>query len=502
MKHAPPLRFLSLALVLPLLSGALLSCSDKPAENEETPTVQPEQEILSPTAEPETEPNLYEDALNALTVRKYDGRAFNILTRTNVMFELVSEELTGEVTNDAVFNRNKLVEESFDIAISAFEGGNWDGVSDKLRASVTAGDFLYNLIAQVDFKTYAIVGYGSCGNWLDIPVLELDKPWWTTAANNEATINGRLFTMTGDFCVTNILYGNVIFYNAPLCENYGIMPASLQDMVFEKKWTFDRFASLTADVYEDSNGNSSKDADDLYGVILSPCAHCDEWLTAFHQPLTEASEAGVIEVVMFTDKTVSALEKVLALYYENTGTYNPGAWTEESVVFPMFASNHALFTTGILNNARTSFAGMENDFGVLPFPMWDEEQNAYYTVASDQFTVLAYPINTPETDYEYLGTITEALSLVSKRDVVPAFYDSALKNRYSMDANTAKIIDIIMDGRLFEFSFQYGNDIEIPYIFRNQIINRSPDIMSAWKSKQKIVTKTLARIAKYYGLEG
>ncbi len=168
----------------------------------------------------------------------------------------------------------------------------------------------------------------------------------------------------------------------------------------------------------------------------------------------------------------------------------------------MFVSDHALFTTGILNDARTSFAGMESDFGVLPFPMWDEEQDGYYTVASDQFTVLAYPINTPESDYEYLGTITEVLSVVSKRDVVPAFYDSALKNRYSMDANTAKIIDIIMDGRLFEFSFPYGNEIELPYIFRNQIIGNSANIMSYYSSKQKLIGRMLQKIGKYYGLEG
>jgi hypothetical protein len=137
----------------------------------------------------------------------------------------------------------------------------------------------------------------------------------------------------------------------------------------------------------------------------------------------------------------------------------------------------------------------------MPFPMWDEAQDTYYTVASDQFTVLAFPVNTPEEDYPFLGTVTEEMGILSKRDVVPAFYDSALKNRYSMDANTAKIIDLIMDGRLFEFSFQYGNDIEVPYIFRNQIINNSTDIMSAWRGKEKLVTKKLAKIAEYYGLK-
>ena len=496
-------KLLSLLLAAMLILPVFSACSES-AENtgDETPV---QSAGNSPESPAETEPetvDLYDGALAALDSTGYDGRAFNILTRTNEMFEMVSEELTGEITNDAVFNRNKYVEDTYDVVIEAFAAGNWDNVTDKMHASVIAGDYLYNLVGQVDFKTYAIVGNGSCGNWMDVPAIDLESPWWLSDANKDATINGRLYSMTGDFCLTNILYGFVFFYNANLCENRGIPASSLQDMVFEKAWTFDAFNSLVADVYEDSNGDSIKDADDLYGVVLSPAAHCDEWLIAFDQPLTQFTDDGTIEVAMFTDKTVSALEKMLRLYYENTGTYNPGAWQETKVGLPMFVSDHALFTTGYLNDARTTFTDMTSDYGVLPFPKWDEAQDAYYTVAGDQFTVLAFPINTPESDYGYLGTITEALCILSKRDVVPAFYDSALKNRYSMDANTAKIIDLIMDGRVFEFSFQYGNEIEIPYMFRNQIIANSPDIMSAWQSKQKAINKSLQKIAKYYDLEG
>ena len=159
------------------------------------------------------------------------------------------------------------------------------------------------------------------------------------------------------------------------------------------------------------------------------------------------------------------------------------------------------FTLGVFNDARTKLAAMEDDFGVLPYPMWDEAQGAYYTGANDQFTVLVFPIDTPETDYEYLGTILEALAIESARTVRPAFYNSALKNRYSMDANTAQIIDIIMDGRRFDFSFQYGNDILVPYMFRNQIIAKSNDIVSTYEKSQKTIETKLAAIAGYYGLE-
>ena len=70
-----------------------------------------------------------------------------------------------------------------------------------------------------------------------------------------------------------------------------------------------------------------------------------------------------------------------------------------------------------------------------------------------------------------------------------------------MDANTAQIIDIIMDGRRFDFSFQYGNDILVPYMFRNQIIAQSNDIVSTYEKSQKAIETKLSAIAGYYGLE-
>ncbi len=167
----------------------------------------------------------------------------------------------------------------------------------------------------------------------------------------------------------------------------------------------------------------------------------------------------------------------------------------------MLVNRNAIFTLGIFNDARTKLAAMEDDFGILPYPMWDEAQGTYYTGANDQFTVMVFPIDTQETDYEYLGTILESLAIESARTVRPAFYNSALKNRYSMDANTAKIIDLIMEGRRFDFSFQYGNDILVPYMFRNQIIAKSNDLVSVYEKSQKTIETKLAVIAGYYGLE-
>ena len=317
--------------------------------------------------------------------------------------------------------------------------------------------------------------------------------------NDAATINGKLYTAAGDIAVTSILYSDCMFFNAALAEENGMSAEALQDTVFNKGWTIDYFNALVADLYTDVNGDGVKDESDFYGFATSPGNPSNGWLTAFDQAIVDVGKDGKITINLLSDKTISALEKMNRIHWEEQGVYNPGAWDLE--IARMLVNRNAIFTLGIFNDARTKLAAMEDDFGILPYPMWDEAQGTYYTGANDQFTVMVFPIDTQEADYEYLGTILEALAIESARTVRPAFYNSALKNRYSMDANTAKIIDLIMEGRRFDFSFQYGNDILVPYMFRNQIIAKSNDLVSVYEKSQKTIETKLAVIAGYYGLE-
>ena len=488
---------LCIFLVLLLLGSSLASCSGSSDSKETTPSSTTND---TTSAETETETaNIYDEAAAALPTEKYADTTFTILTREEVSFEIDAESATGEITNDAVYSRNMKIEETYGIKLTTVPVGNWDDVSDSLQASINAGDHTYDLAGQVDFKVYAVVGKQLCGNWLDLPHVDLTREWWANLVNDAATINGRLYTAAGDIGITSILYTDCLFYNADFAEASGITVESLQNAVFDKQWTLDYFYNLVANFYTDTNGDGVKDAGDVYGLAVSPGNDTDGWLTAFDQPVANVDKNGKIAISLLSDKTISALEKLNRLHWQEQGVYNPGAW--DTTMPELVASRHALFTTGIFNDARTRFSAMEDDFGILPFPMWDEAQGTYYAGANDQFTVLIFPIDTPESDYEYLGTIAEALAIESARTVRPAFYNSALKNRYSMDANTAQIIDIIMDGRRFDFSFQYGNDILVPYMFRNQIIAQSNDIVSTYEKSQKTIETKLADIAGYYGLE-
>lgn len=486
---------LAMLLVLLLLGQTMVACGN--GESETTGGAN-DTDATTPETEVETV-DVYAEALAALPTDKYDDRSFTILTREEVAFEIDTDSATGETTNDAVYNRNIKIEELYGIQIDTVSVGNWDDVTNALRASVTAADHSYDLAGQVDFKTYAVVSNGLCGNWLELEQVDTTKEWWASLVNDAATIHGKLFTAAGDIAITSVLYTDCMFFNDTMAWDNGIDVDDLQQTVFDGKWTIDYFYNLVADLYADENGDGVKDEGDTYGFAVSPGNVSDGWLTAFGQNLVTVSDDGHITVDMFTEKTVTALEKINRLHWEVQGTYNPGAWDLEMA--RTIKNRNAIFTLGIFNDARTKLADMEDDFGVLPYPKWDEAQDMYYSGGNDQFTVIVFPIDTVAEDYTFLGTITEALAIESAKTVRPAFYNSALKNRYSMDANTAEIIDLIMAGRNFDFSFQYGNEMLVPYVFRNQIIDQSNDIMSYYEGQKNVIDTAIAKVEGYYGIE-
>ncbi|MBR5365961.1 MAG: hypothetical protein IK132_06945, partial [Clostridia bacterium] len=118
-------RILSVILALLMIAPALTACSDKPAETGENPAADP----TASGAIEEVTPDV--DELSALEQRqlipdnlpdvKYNGRDYLVETETRKLYEILSEDLTGEATNDAVYNRNLLLENRFDVHIGVIE---------------------------------------------------------------------------------------------------------------------------------------------------------------------------------------------------------------------------------------------------------------------------------------------------------------------------------------------------------------------------------------------
>ena len=494
-------RILSVILALLMIIPALAACSENKAEPENAPAADPN----TPSVEEVTPDN---DELSALEQRqlipdnlpdvKYDGRDYLVETENRKVYEILSEELTGEACNDAVYNRNLLLEKRFDVHIGVIEH---ETPYNEIVTAVTAGTHDYDIAGFINFLTLTPVSARVLYNWLDIPRVDLNQPWHNKLANDGATINNRLYVINSDLSISTLLYTYGMFFNYNIMEQYGYSSADLYDIVFEGKWTVDRMTEITSGIWQDVNGDGKHDAGDIHGyaVINGSINTHDVWLAALDlSPLLVIRAQDDYEVRFFGDRTVTALEKVNYLYHNCEGTLfdNSGDWRN---IPKYFSEGKVAMTQLYFGETTESLSEMQDTYGILPLPKLDETQDGYYTNCWDQFTVFAVPLTMPAEDGEFVGTIYEALCAESYKTVFPAYYDVALKSRYSAEPATAEIIDIIMAGRNLDFTFPFGSKLmDLPYLFRTMVVANDNNVASRYTKSKKAMNKNVENFLKIF----
>ena len=100
-------------------------------------------------------------------------------------------------------------------------------------------------------------------------------------------------------------------------------------------------------------------------------------------------------------------------------------------------------------DCETDYRDMKSDYAIIPVPKWDEEMDYAVTINGSEST-FGVPVNSSKTDY--IGAVMEMLAYESYEKVTPAYYESALKIKYTRgdDADSAaKVIDLIRNGAVF-----------------------------------------------------
>lgn len=271
------IRFL--AALLAALTLALSACGGtQGTAADDTTTDKTTSADTDDTTPAETDRSQVKDNLPE---KDYGGDKFTILYRNEWAYEFIADEENGDILNDAVFRRNRAVEDRFKVSFE-FVGlpGTWNSSEYKnaITNSVVAGDSEYDLITgyQADMINHAMQGYFM--NVYDMPYINTEAPWWSEKSNSALTVHDKLFMTTGDIAVT--LWDNmyVMFFNKKLAEQYAI--PDMYEIVDNHEWTIDKLAELSKNVSSDVDGNSVYDENDLYGFVTSPSNHMRAWMVA------------------------------------------------------------------------------------------------------------------------------------------------------------------------------------------------------------------------------
>lgn len=473
-----------------LLCTLLAACGDAPsAETTGTGTSAGDPAAVTETAAETEEPT----ALSTLPAADYQGHIFRVLHENQenqqVDIETVGEE-NGDVLNDLVFRRNSLVEEMYNIKIDA---SNADGstVNSTIQKQVSAGLTEYDLY----FHNCTVISTATGGylyNLYEMPNMNMENPWWDKAALDGLSVAGMAYMATGDISPTSLMISSCLTFNKTLFSEYDMeLP---YDMVRNGTWTLDALAQMTKGLSRDLNGDGKMTyGDDLFSY--SGWSYDNPYALFYGAGgmLSEKDADDIPHISYDFDRINAIYDYMYQIVVENEAYY-----VTDGAIYPQtyscFTNGGAFFCDAMFFKIDRYFRDMEDEFGIIPNPKFDENQENYITCVNGAGNFIVIPNN--PADAARTGMITEALAAAAYDSITPSLYDIIIKGRNTRDEDSAEMVDIIISNRVFDPHFI--NNISGYNFAQTLLAKASREVVSSLTKTQKNAEKNLQKIVDAY----
>ena len=416
---------------------------------------------------------------------KYDfnGSVFKFPGGPNETIPVLSapeEEMNGEVVNDAQIERNRKIEEEYNVRI---EYPNISDLASSIIKAVSAGDTICDLYVGplCDGKGYmsSVFLAGCLRDLREMNELKLDSSWYSQLCNEQFIINGRQFFASGDVAIASYIGPACIYLNLNLADNYSLDTGLIYGQVDDGKWTHDVFYGYHNGLDADLNGDGKiEPKGDFFGVVNeSNDLTAAVFLASCGVRMSEM-EDGKLTVNLDTDKAVNVIGKMHELFTafscENVYLYDN-----------IYKEGRALFAVHYTESTIRRFRDMEDDYVILPMPKWDEQQSGY-SCYINPWTSSFFSIPLILENEEMAAVITEALAYESKQILRPAIYEVTLKGKAARNEECQKMLDLVFDTTYLDYNsiFNFGGSLSAA---RNGIFGKA-DFASKYASLEPKIT--------------
>ena len=474
-----------------LLAGAALlaSCGESAAQPEDG-TAATNDPVPQ---ESETEDGTPEDPVPA---KDFGGKTFTVLTsssttqHTNVAYNTQ----TGEVLDDALYSRTKAVEEKFNITFADdYVPGDAGAANDSFTNSVQAGEDAFDLAMLLERRAFAITNEGYFLDIAELPNIDLSQPWWFSDVN--ATINPTDKTYLSYGSVNLGLYDmmHVLLFNKQMVSSLDLDDP--YEMVLSGDWTFDKMAEMARAARSDADGDGTWGTGDIYGFVGGYNTTVVDFLAGARVSTITVDDKKNVEIRLLSDPKIEEIYTKVRETFWDTGFWYTKSQSSNNYYLTdtyfqtdqaLFA-DHTFYSVGLLRD-------MKSDFGIIPFPKADAAQKEYGTLAEAGTRTMTVPSTVKDT--ELVGSVLETLNFLSWRDVMPAYYEVTLKQKYSRDSISAQMLDIITNAVYYDLGDTMFNDLVKDGLFTAIFkVNKSDYVSSATKT----ITKLEKEVAKAKG---
>lgn len=456
----------------------------KNSSESESGAVSTDEELLDEDGNPIDKNGFIKDSLGELN---FDGETLNILYRDDVVDAFYVTDQYGDIVSDSVYEAVKSVEERIGVKLNVIKmAGSANADRPNYVAAITnsvmANDNEYDLAGVLTYNIPELIRGGALADLMEVPHIDFDKPWWTSALTDMATINGKLYMASGDISLelTERIY--CMLFDKGLAESLGC--GDIYSLVRDGKWTFDKMSEFAAGAYKDLDGDSKVGKTDGFGLVINDWNHMSGFDASLDIKYGYQDDDKRWHVSFGGEDSVDKILAIVDILKNNKGVlYNSNSDADPSTVAgnhdvyrASFKNGNILFITSEFDQIKTVYRDMERPFGVIPYPKWDEDQDGYRTIARNIYSSFVIPKTCEKT--EAVGAAMEALASMNYRTTSRTYFETALKVKYSHDDESSQMYDIIKDSLKFNFMFTFSQVTGAGSLLIGSAVNKQTNIAS------------------------
>lgn len=382
---------------------------------------------------------------------RFDGETFDLyIAMPSASQSFIAPEETGHHITDAVYQRNKLVEERLGVKLNfvgtsrTSSGEDQNLESAQIRTLIQGGDDTYDAYIHVQHGAMpTLIEEGLFIDWNELKYVNTDNPWWYSNVKRDICFGDKIYTMTGDYNFKSFASTACVSFNKTLCDELGLEYP--YQAVFDGTWTHDMMVEYIKKSTKDLNGDGAITTEhDRFGYMGWQPEIYGGLYCGYGGNAIGKDDDDMPVLTIDSERMYTVIDKMIEVF-SLEGAYVEGK--TYGLDDNMFAEGRLMFNDSFLSHIP-EMRGYENvDVGFVPYPKLDESQEEYYSRTAVTAGMTYIPVTNENLDMT--GAVLETMAYYSGDTIIDTYFDIILTIKSTRDTESEAMIPIIKDSARF-----------------------------------------------------
>lgn len=470
-------RICAALLVLALMILPVIACKDNSGGGEQSSNLPSATTAASTDAVTES----YDPS-----DRRYDGYTYRILRydsekqggwvgRPN---DIYNEDHSGGILEEAVYRRNKLVEEQLGVTVELISAQKTfvDDVGKTSADPSSAYDLLLPRLNDVG----KLLTSDYIRDWNELD-MDTSYSWWDANSIATFTMAGKVFAMSSDLTFIDKLSSLAVIVNQATAEK--LQMGNLIPLVNKHEWTVGKMLELAQYATNEISG--------VKGLYTQNDTSYYFLHAAGIETVTVESDKLVCNIN--NDRAVSVLQKAYGVLNSDyaRNRQNEGGKTMSTANFVQAFVQQDGGGLFLLRSVECFYDIIKHttDYVVLPMPIYDENVKDYCSSVNGYTAVaLCLPKTSSRDTDGRTADVVQLLGMHSNREVMPKFYNVVLGTRFAGSADNSEMLRLIFSNRLYDRGLYWSASM------RNTVIVKAAALPTAENTVASTISKNITSV--------